>query len=397
MSLATASDAGLQAVVQHLAAIERPSASPGEREAAEWIAARLRDLGTDARIEEELVHGGYFAPMGVPAAVAALAGAAVLSGRRAAGAVAAGAGVAMSQDLQGGPTRWLRHRLPQRPTWNVVGQLGARGAGHTLVVFAHHDAARTSFVFDQTVPRLIAERLPWVHDVLDRWPPLMGAVVAGPALVALGAALDRRRLTALGTVASGASAALMAHMARQPVVPGANDNLTGVAVLLEVARRLGGRAPDGLRLVLLSTGAEESNQDGMLAFARRHFAELDPATTTFLCLDTVGSPELVLIEGEGFLRMRDYDAETKDLVQEAAEAAGVHVRRGLRFTFATDALVPLRRGYRVAGLGSVNAWLVPSNYHWPTDTPANVDWASVAGAVEIVLGVVERVASRAAS
>jgi hypothetical protein len=392
VSLAAPADAELQAVVEHLAAIERPSASPGEREAAEWIARRMRELGADARIEEELVHGGYYAPMGLPAAVAALAGVAVLRGRRSAGAIAAAAGIAQSQDLQGGPTRWLRRSLPQRPTWNVVGELGSPQAPHTLVVFAHHDAARTSFIFDQTLPRIIAERLPWVHDVLDRWPPLMGAVVAGPALVALGALLDSRKVTAAGTASAAFSAGLMAHMARQPVVPGANDNLTGVAVLLEVARRLEGRAPDGLRVLLLSTGSEESNQDGMLAFARRHFGDLDPARTTFFCLDTVGSPELVLIEGEGFLRMRDYDPSLKDLAQGAADDAGVHVRRGLRFTFATDALVPLRRGYRVAGLGSVNAWLVPSNYHWPTDTPENVDFGSVAGAVEVVLGVAERLA-----
>ncbi|MDX6670269.1 MAG: hypothetical protein QOI91_632, partial [Solirubrobacteraceae bacterium] len=36
---------GLERTVRHLASIERPSASPGEREAAEWIAAALRDLG----------------------------------------------------------------------------------------------------------------------------------------------------------------------------------------------------------------------------------------------------------------------------------------------------------------------------------------------------------------
>jgi Zn-dependent M28 family amino/carboxypeptidase len=162
-------------------------------------------------------------------------------------------------------------------------------------------------------------------------------------------------------------------------------------VLLEVARRLGGRAPDGLRLVLLSTGSEESNQDGMLAFARRHFGALDPGSTTFFCLDTVGSPELVLIEGEGFLRMRDYDRGLKDEVEAVAGAAGVHVRRGLRFTFATDALVPLRRGFRVAGLGSVTSWLVPSNYHWPTDTPENLEMDQVAGAVEIVLGLAAHV------
>jgi Zn-dependent M28 family amino/carboxypeptidase len=180
----------------------------------------------------------------------------------------------------------------------------------------------------------------------------------------------------------------------QPVVPGANDNLTGVAVLIEVARRLAAAGPpEGLRLVLLSTGSEEANQDGMLAYARRHFGQLDRERTRFLCLDTVGSPELVLIEGEGFLKMRDYDAGMKDLVEDAARAAGVHVRRGLRFTFATDALIPLRQGFRVAGLGSVNEWLVPTNYHAATDTPENVHLRSVEETVDVVLGVAERAAA----
>jgi acetylornithine deacetylase/succinyl-diaminopimelate desuccinylase-like protein len=388
----TGSDTDLRGTVAHLAALDRVSGSDGEHEAARWIAAALERLGARARIEEEHVHGGYFAPMGVPAAVSALAGVAVLRGRRAAGLVAAAAAALMAEDLQGGPRRPVRERLPQHPTWNVVGELGPADAPRTLVVSAHHDAARSSFIFEPVVPRLVFEKAPWLHDHLDRWPPLMGAVVAGPALVALGAALGRRGPVAAGTLVSAVSAALMAQMSRQPVVPGANDNLTGVAVLLEVARRFGGRPPDGLRVVLLSTGSEEANQDGMLAFARRHFGSFDPATTTFLCLDTVGSPELVLIEGEGFLRMRDYDATTKDLVEDAARAAGVHVRRGLRFTFGTDALIPLRQGFRVAGLGSVNEWLVPTNYHAATDTPENVDYRSVADAVEVVLGVAERLA-----
>jgi hypothetical protein len=135
----------------------------------------------------------------------------------------------------------------------------------------------------------------------------------------------------------------------------------------------------------------------MLAFARRRFRDLPPAGTTFLCLDTVGSPELVLIEGEGFLRMFPYPDETKALVAGAAADAGVHVRRGLSFTFATDGLVPLREGYSVASVGSVNEYLVPSNYHWPTDTAENVDYGSVSDCVELVLGVIARLANATAS
>jgi hypothetical protein len=383
----------LRADITALAQIDRLPCTPGEREAAEWIAARLEETGAAVRIEDERVHGQFFTPFGLLSAAAALGGLAARRGHRAGALAGALAALLMEQDLSGGRRRWFRRRLPQRPTTNVIAELGPRDAAHTLVVQAHHDAARTSWVFDQTVPRLIATRLPALFERLDRWPPLMGLIVLGPALVALGT----RRAATAGTVLSTAGAAMMAHMATRPVVPGANDNLTAVAVLLEVARRLRGDAPTGLRVILLSAGAEESNQEGMLAWARRHLDELPRDRTTFLCLDTVGSPELLLIEGEGFLRMFDYPDEVKELVAGAARDAGVHLRRGLFFTFATDGLVPLREGYRVASVGSVNEYLVPSNYHWPTDTAENVDYGSVSDCVEMVLGVIARLASSTAS
>jgi hypothetical protein len=389
--------ASLRADITELAALERLPCSDGERAAAHWIADRLRASGADVRIDEEPVHGTYFAPLGLLSAIGALSGALVLRGRRVGGLWAATAAAGMAQDLMGGPRRWFRRLLPKRVTHNVIAQLGDPQAPRTLVVHAHHDAARTSFLFDDAVPRFIATRFPGVLERLDRWPPLMGLVVGGPALVAVGALTGARRAAAAGTFISAVSAGQMAHMSRQPVVPGANDNLTGVAVLLELARRLGDAPPPGLRIVLLSTGAEEANQEGMLAFARRHFGELPRDRTTFLCLDTVGSPELVLIEGEGFLRMYDYPAESKSLVEQAARDAGIHVRRGLRFTFATDGLVPLRAGYRAASIGSTNAYRVPSNYHWPTDTAENVDYESVSGAAEVVCGVIARLATATAS
>jgi len=385
--------AGLREDITHLAAIDRLPCSPGEREAAEWIAARLREAGARVAIEEERVVGSYYLPLGVMAAAGALGGLAALRRRHIlGGALGALATAGMYQDLTGGMRRAVRSRLPQRTTWNVVAEVGDPDAAATLVVHAHHDAARTAFIFDQAAVRLIGDHLPSLRDRLDRWPPLMGLVAAGPALVALGGLLGARRARTVGTAMSASTVAMMAHMARQPVVPGANDNLTGVAVLLEVARRLEGRAPGGLRVVLLSAGSEESNQEGMLAYARRHFADLPPERTTFLCLDTVGSPELLLIEGEGFVKMYDYPAATKELVAGAARDAGVHIRRGLKFTFATDGLVPLRQGYPVASIGSVNEYLVPDNYHWPSDTPENVDYDAVAGCAQIVLGVIGRLA-----
>jgi hypothetical protein len=398
----TPTQAALHADVAHLAALDRLPCSPGEAEAAAWIADRFRDAGAArVRVDEELVHGTYFTPLGVLNAVGAVGGLAVLGGRRLVGGVAATVAAAgLWQDLTGGRKRTLRRFLKRQSTTNVIAEFGPVDARHTIVVHAHHDAARTSFIFDQTITRFVAEKTSLMEKT-DRWPPLMGLVFGGPAMVAVGAATRHRGTVAVGTLFAAGTAGVMRHMIHEPVVPGANDNLSGVAVLLEVARRLGaengsgaggaGALPPDVRVILLSAGAEEANQEGMLAFARRYFGtELTPEGASFLSLDTVGSPELVLIEGEGFLRMYEYPSAMKERVAAAARAAGVRLRRGMRFTFATDGLVPLRRGYQAASIGSVTEHLVPSNYHWPTDTADRVHYDTVAGAVEIVMGTIAR-------
>jgi hypothetical protein len=377
----------LRATVEELAALDRLPCSAGEREAAQRIAGHLRDLGIPAVVEEERVHGTYITPIVLCSAAGALVGHAALRGRLprlAAAALAAGATGLLWQDLGGGPRRWLRRRLPQAPTWNVVGRVGPTDAPRTVVVHAHHDAARTSPIFGQDLPELLWSRFPELMGRLDRYPPVMWLVLAGPGLTAAGALAGLRPLMRLGVGIAVGTVGVMGHMRTQPVVPGANDNLTAVAAIVELGRRLQDDPLTDVQVVLLSAGAEESNQDGMLAFMRRHGPLLQRDRTEFVCLDSIGSPTLVLIEGEGFVKMRDYDPGLRDRVAAAAQRAGRAIRRGLRFTFATDGLAPLREGYRVCAIGSVNAVMMPSNYHWPTDTPDNVDFGTVASAVDVV-------------
>ena len=59
--------------IRRLAAIERPSASEGERRAAEWVLSELRSAGIEARIEVERAHGTHL-PFVLPSAVAFAAG-----------------------------------------------------------------------------------------------------------------------------------------------------------------------------------------------------------------------------------------------------------------------------------------------------------------------------------
>lgn len=117
--------------------------------------------------------------------------------------------------------------------------------------------------------------------------------------------------------------------------------------------------------------------EGMQGFVRRHRATLDPAHTTVLCLECVGSPSLTLVEAEGMLRMRHYSVAARERLAGAASAAGVELLRGLRTVAASDALIAMRHGYAAAMLASIDATKFPANYHWRTDTPENLDWGTM--------------------
>jgi hypothetical protein len=371
----------IERVVRELAAIERPSASEGERRAANRIATELREAGCrDVRIEEERAHGGYWWPLGLPNVAAAVA---ALLGRRAA-ALIGGLGAAAIYDDVGGGKLWFRRRvLPHRSTWNVVAEAGDQNAECTVVFIAHHDAAHSGLVFHPSLPRVAMQLVPALHAKANQTVPVIFGVFLGPLLLALWGLLGGRPLRWAGAFFSlGATAAMVDIGARQ-AVPGANDNLSSVGALVALADAIRERPPRGVRVILLSTGSEESFMEGMQAFARRHFPSLPPDTTEFVCLECVGSPILCLVEGEGMLRMRLYPEETREALAAAAANAAVELRRGLRTVAATDALIPLRAGYPVSMLGGIDETKFPANYHWPSDVPDNLDWSSIEGAVAV--------------
>jgi Zn-dependent M28 family amino/carboxypeptidase len=147
-------------------------------------------------------------------------------------------------------------------------------------------------------------------------------------------------------------------------------------------------------VILLSAGAEESLQEGIRGYADRHFDGFDRDKTWFLNLESVGSPELTLLEGEGPFKVREYPGEFKDLLARCAERAGVPLRRGMRAQTSTDGVAPLRAGFPTATLVSVNEFKTISNYHWPTDVPDNVNLRTVEQALTLAEAVARELAEK---
>ncbi|WP_329312221.1 M28 family peptidase [Streptomyces sp. NBC_01262] len=387
--------AALEQTVRSLAGIPRLPASRGEAHAAELIRRRFEAAGCTVRVDPEPAYHSYAQPIGLLCAAGAAAG--LLAGRggtwRAAGAlVGSAAAWGIVDDITGG--RLLARRMLMRPrtTQNVIAETGDPKADRTLVVLVHHDAAPSGVVFEQHLEHWLAARHPEVIEKMTSNPPMWWPVIAGPALVGLGSALRIAALRRLGVWTSVLSAAALADIATRPAVPGANDNLSGIAVAIAVAEALAADPVQGIRVRFVSAGAEEALQQGILGFARRHFGRLAPDRTWFLNLDTVGSGRLVLLEGEGPVRMHDYDASFKALVADCADQAGVTVLRGLRSRNSTDGSVPQRHGYPTATLVSVDSGKLLPNYHLYTDIPDNVDYTCVAGAVRLTEAVARRLA-----
>ncbi|HEY7456431.1 MAG TPA: M28 family peptidase, partial [Solirubrobacterales bacterium] len=173
-------------------------------------------------------------------------------------------------------------------------------------------------------------------------------------------------------------------------VPGANDNGTGVVTLLALARRLREHPPQDLRVILLSTGAEESFSEGIKAFGERHFPQLPKESTFFLCLETLGSPHLLVLRGEGFLKMREYPQRSLALMDGLAEELGIRLFPNLRLRNGTDGLEPLAAGYETAVLASCTDLKQPANYHWWHDLAENVNFDTVADGIRLAEAAIRR-------
>jgi hypothetical protein len=121
---------------------------------------------------------------------------------------------------------------------------------------------------------------------------------------------------------------------------------------------------------------------------------MDRDRTWVLNLDTLGSPGLIMLEGEGCVVMEDYfDRRFRDLVAYVADRAGAPLRRGMRARTSTDGVIPSRAGYPTATLASMDRYKALSNYHQMTDTPENVDYRTVTHALTVTEAVVRELAT----
>ncbi len=262
----------------------------------------------------------------------------------------------------------VRRLLGRRASQNVLSAEGGEKPG-VLVLTAHYDAGRGGTLFSARALRRRARIGAALRRPLGPYEGFFWALFAVLVCTALRVFdLDGTVLTAVQyvpTVILIAYVPLLADTAVSAVSPGANDNASGVATVLRLAERHGGRL-EHFDVWVLLTGAGGGLPLGMRQFLRAHRDELDPVTTAFLCVERAGDGDPHHVEREGNLLTTAYHPSLRELCDELGLPA-------LRSRTPTDVQLARGRGYPAIAITASDETGYSPGFGQPSDSLAQLD------------------------
>ena len=385
-------------IIRELCSYEgRLAGTDAERRAANGLAERLRDLGRRVEVEpvyvhpqSALVHAAHcllgFVGSLVAITVPALGFGLVLV-----------AATSMYLDLNG-RLYLLRSLFFRRASQNIVSPGPKPDAAARLLICAHVDAARTGSVHAQARARRFARlaqrsRLPLGPYRILFWSlaaliPLLGLRMAG---------IDSGVISALQLAPTlvllvGLFALIDIQLA--DVVPGANDNASGVATAISLAGKLKDEPPANLDVWVVLDGAGESQQEGMRAFVRSRRKEFERPSTFVLAIDSVGRGDVRFQTSAGWVVGYSMDRRLVELAEAIATADAEGDQRYGAAGFASglggEATATAGAGWRSIGITCLDADGYVANRHLPSDTPKAVNHAALDRAHDFALELIRR-------
>ncbi|MBF0225540.1 MAG: M28 family peptidase [Desulfobacterales bacterium] len=289
----------------------------------------------------------------------------------------------------------LRRLFPFKPSQNLMAEIPAKDSQKLRIVFlAHADAAFTGLLFQPFMIKSFSGNLPPKLRFLKR-----SMALTTYSLFAL-AGFDILRM-ALGpltwplrpieyilTIPTFLAFVLNFEVImRNKVVPGANDDLSGVAALAILAKRFMEKKYDNVEFIFGVTGCEEASLGGGDALAKVKQGVWDKEKTVVIGLDGISGGTLRYFEVEGEVVptpipnwLKDVADETSSSEDRFKEVTGFEVPVG-----GSDIAAFLARGYDGVCLGCVNPKIgAPDYYHTVNDSPENLDYEKILFSVDFI-------------
>ncbi len=276
---------------------------------------------------------------------------------------------------------WLDFLFAQKPSWNVIGDIEPTGeVKTTLIVAGHIDSVK---------------EFKWWYKLKQTGATL--TVIACFAIVLLGIYALLNIFISAAWFGYGwwffalltPALIVIYDMHGKEQVDGASDNLTGVAMAIEMAKVFSEKKLKHTRLRVISFGAEESGLRGAWAYARAHKQQLLQEKAFLFNVDTIKDTEHLTIGTNEANTLVFYKKEHVQLVADAFNATGVPVKKLPLLVGASDASAFHIEGIPAVCIIGMDSEKLDPIYHTRLDTIDKINPQALEAMKKVLIHFVE--------
>lgn len=249
--------------------------------------------------------------------------------------------------------------FPEKTGTNVIGKLKAAAEPKQIVICSgHHDSAYEFPLFAKFKSKFgLLAYFTAATIVLSAIASITKFILD---LLALSSVSTNSPLLSLPLLCIAMTAYLTFKLHSKMVIPGANDNLSGVAVVLALAHHFASQRLKNIELWFISFSCEECMR-GSKRFVQKHREELKNSRT--INFDMVGRGEICVISAEPYYTTK-HSFEFAKEIQKSTDLPIKVVHFG-----GTDAACFSKKGLKAVSLVGLTPHNYPDTWHEMTDTP----------------------------
>lgn len=276
---------------------------------------------------------------------------------------------------------WLDFLFTKKPSWNVIGDIEpTEKATSTLIIAGHMDSVK---------------EFKWWYKLKQTGVVL--SVIAGFQITFLGI----YALLSLFIAATWFTSIWWLFLIITPilivfydmhgdiVVDGAQDNLTGVAVAVEMAKVFSQTKLKNTRIRLISFGSEEAALRGSTAYATKHQKQLLQENALLINLDSIKVKAHLTVISSEINTFVSFDKKNVQMIEDAFNATNTKYKKLPLTVGATDA-----SAFRIAGLPAISLIGMESEkldpcYHTRLDTIDGVEPEALIAMKNVLINFIE--------
>lgn len=260
--------------------------------------------------------------------------------------------------------------FPKKTGTNIIGKINPENESKKIVIISgHHDSAYEFPLFEKYKHNF--DKLAYTAAGLLLFSAISGLVKFILDILNLSNFITNVILISIPIITIFIGGYVAFNLHSKKVILGANDNLSGVAVVLALAHHFSSEKLKNIELWLISFSCEECMR-GSKRFVKRHFKELKDSYTINYDMVGRGSGGLAIISAEPAYLVK-HDMGLAKEFQESSKNANTELPIEILGFGGSDAANFSKKGLKAISLFGLTTENYPDTWHELADTPEFIE------------------------